>query len=131
MSLCSGSIITGHSSLTSYFPPSVILIIFRNDWWLPCGIAGFIAGLFRRKNSGSTEYQYWVMEVYMYVHVHVCNMYCTCMYVLHGLLEIRMHSGPRAKFMHLRRGRPSCACACQLTTFLIVTDTYICTYICT
>ena len=33
--------------------------------------------------------------------------------------------------MHLRRGRPSCVyvCACQLTTFLIVTDTYIHTYI--
>ena len=26
--------------------------------------------------------------------------------------------------MHLRRGQPSCACACQLTTFLIVMDTY-------
>ena len=37
---------------------------FRNDWWLPCGIAGFIAGLFRRKISGSTEYQHWIMEVY-------------------------------------------------------------------
>ena len=27
--------------------------------------------------------------------------------------------------VHLRHGRPSCARACQLTTFLIVTDTYI------
>ena len=55
----------------------------RNDWWLPCGIAGFIAGLFSRKISGSTEYQHWIMEVYTcaictcaiyytYIHVHVC-----------------------------------------------------------
>ena len=38
----------------------------RNDWWLPCGIAGYIAGLFSRKISGSTEYQHWIMEVCMY-----------------------------------------------------------------
>ena len=36
---------------------------FRNDWWLPCGIAEFIAGLFCRKLFGNTDYQYWVMQV--------------------------------------------------------------------
>ena len=40
-----------------------------------------------------------------------------------------MHSGPRAKSMHLWCGQPSCAHACQLTTFLIVTDTYIRMYV--
>ena len=40
-----------------------------------------------------------------------------------------MHSGPHTKSMHLRHGRPSCAHACQLMTFLIVTDSYICMYI--
>ena len=38
--------------------------LHRNDWWLPCGIAGFVAGLFSRKISGSTEYQHWIMEVH-------------------------------------------------------------------
>ena len=31
----------------------------------------------------------------------------------------------RQEYMHLRHGRPSCVCACQLITFLIVMDTYI------
>ena len=42
-----------------------------------------------------------------------------------AILLICMHSGPRAKSMHLR---PSCVCSCQLVTFLIVMDTYVYTY---
>ena len=40
-----------------------------------------------------------------------------------------MRSRPRAKSMHLRHGRPGCACACHVTTFLIVMDTYIRVYV--
>ena len=47
------------------------------------------------------------------------------------ILGIRICSGPRANIIMRMRINvsPSCAYACQLTTFLIVTDTYICTYI--
>ena len=48
-----------------------------------------------------------------YVHVHII------------VLGIHMRSGPHANSMHLRHGRPSCARACQLMTFLIVMDTYV------
>ena len=41
----------------------VFCALYRNDWWLPVGMAGFIAGLFVRRMFGSTEYQYWVMQV--------------------------------------------------------------------
>ena len=44
---------------------------------------------------------------------------------IHAALGTRMHSGPHTKSMHLQHGRPSSAHACQLTTFLIVTDMYI------
>ncbi len=68
---------------------SEIFVLFRNDWWLPTGIAGFITGLFCKKSFGSTDYQHWVAQVrgeggrggegrggksrmiYMYVHVIV------------------------------------------------------------
>lgn len=50
----------------------------RNDWWLPCGIAGFIAGLFCRKISGSTEYQHWVMEVHHSTYIHYIHGCVQC-----------------------------------------------------
>ena len=53
----------------------------------------------------------------LYSHSNLKNFYITC-----TILGIRMHSGPRAKSMHLRR---SCVRICQLTTFLIVTRTSI------
>ena len=45
-------------------------------------------------------------------------------------LGIHMRSGSCAKSMHLRRGRSSCTCACPLTTFLIMMNTYIYMYVC-
>ncbi len=37
------------------------LSLLRSDWWLPCGIAGFLAGLFTRKMFVNTEYMHWIM----------------------------------------------------------------------
>lgn len=34
---------------------------FRNDWWISCGISGYLAGLFCRKSFGHTEYTHWVV----------------------------------------------------------------------
>ena len=45
----------------------------------------------------------------------------------HRKLVIRIRSGPRADIIMCMRINisPRCACAYQLTTFLIVTDTYM------
>ena len=71
------------------------------------------------------------------------NVLCTCTIYIHDcvacvkpwcacILGMHMRSGPRAESKHLRCGRPSCARACQLTTFLIqfliTTDMYVRTY---
>ena len=47
----------------------------------------------------------------------------------YGIVGMRMRSGPRAKSVHLRGGWPSCARTCQLMTFLIVMNMYVCTYV--
>ena len=56
---------TGYHTCLVFFMHTHILN--RNDWWLPVGMAGFIAGLFVRRMFGSTEYQYWVMQVSWWV----------------------------------------------------------------
>ena len=67
-------------------PPNVCvrvcLVLGMTGGW-PCGAAGFIAGLFSRKISGSTEYQHWIMEVCMYtrttyIHTYVGISLCMC-----------------------------------------------------
>ncbi|KAL5486754.1 hypothetical protein EMCRGX_G019273 [Ephydatia muelleri] len=39
-----------------------------SDWWLPLGIAGFMAGLYLKKAFGGTEYQHWIMQEQNKVH---------------------------------------------------------------
>jgi transcription initiation factor TFIID subunit 2 len=67
-----------------------------NDWWLPCGIAGYIAGLFDRKISGSTEYMHWIMEevqgVCEYESEHTLPPLCGTL----AALQVTPSSGPGA-----------------------------------
>jgi transcription initiation factor TFIID subunit 2 len=69
-----------------------------NDWWLPCGIAGFITGLFCRKISGSTEYQHWIMEevqrVCQYESEHTLPPLCGTLQVTSASSSSSSSSGP-------------------------------------
>ena len=75
----------------------------------------------------------WVWCLQCYIHHATVSVYIR--FSKKGItysrlqLGINMCSGPHAKSMHLRCSQPSSARTCQLTTFLIVTDTYIHTYI--
>lgn len=52
-----------------------------SDWWLPVGIAGFMAGLYLKKAFGGTEYQHWIMQeqnkVYQFEFDHTLPPLCT------------------------------------------------------
>ena len=63
--------------------------------------------------------------VYIYIHTFVTSSFYKLSIVM--ILRLRIHSGPCTNIIMLMRINvsPGCACTCQLTTVLIVTDMYI------
>jgi len=42
----------------------------RSDAWLPKGIAGYLASLYRKTSFGNNEYRYWVSKVSTFFSSH-------------------------------------------------------------
>lgn len=40
-----------------------------SDWWLTCGIALYMSGLFAKKCFGNNSYREWIHNVYIYLQI--------------------------------------------------------------
>ena len=47
------------------------MCLIRYDWWLPQGLAGYVAGLCMSKMFGSTWYQHYIKQVSPHYYCYI------------------------------------------------------------
>lgn len=45
-----------------------------SDWWLTCGIALYMSGLFAKKCFGNNSYREWIHNVFIFYNYCVCHL---------------------------------------------------------